>query len=267
MSSSFPTRFSSKSQYESNPAQLATGISQPDTTTNPRQTYNTSPFGHIEQNPFGFSYNTPSLQRDESAYFSLPVDAPSRTPSLCGDVPQQSYSPSFSPRTKPQQHAFSPTISPRVIKEETPCSPQSLSEEASPKRTQRKRGRPRLDRSKTGSQSSASMKGRRPTRLPHNQVERKYREGLNSELERLRKTVPTLPQNTEGDLLGQPKPSKAMVLSSAIDYIKKIERERDLLRAENEILRQSQRTNFDVSTNMDTWRGEDTALYDFLRDM
>src|SRR3712207_8387256 len=43
-------------------------------------------------------------------------------------------------------------------------------------------------------------------RLPHNQVERKYREGLNAELERLRRAVPTLPQSDEAGAMGQPKP-------------------------------------------------------------
>lgn len=36
--------------------------------------------------------------------------------------------------------------------------------------------------------------------------------------------------------MGQPKPSKAMVLAGAIEYIRKIERERDALLEENERL-------------------------------
>jgi hypothetical protein len=73
--------------------------------------------------------------------------------------------------------------------------------------------------------------------MPHNQVERKYREGLNSELERLRRAVPTLLQSVEGEVMGQPKPSKAIVLASAIDYIKKTEKERDMYREEGGRLR------------------------------
>jgi hypothetical protein len=71
-------------------------------------------------------------------------------------------------------------------------------------------------------------------------VERKYREGLNAELERLRRSVPTLPQREEGGVLRQSKPSKAMVLASAIEHIKNVTRERNMYRVENERLR-----NFD----------------------
>jgi len=80
-------------------------------------------------------------------------------------------------------------------------------------------------------------KGKSRRRLPHNQVERKYREGLNSELERLRRAVPTLPQRDSSDLTGPPKPSKATVLASAIDYIKFMEAEHERLAEENERLR------------------------------
>jgi hypothetical protein len=95
--------------------------------------------------------------------------------------------------------------------------------------------------------------------LPHNQVERKYREGLNSELERLRRAVPTLPHSEDGGIMGQPKPSKAMVLSSAIDYIRSIEKERDALRAENETLKQGQ-------GEYKGWTRGINALDDFLID-
>ena len=37
--------------------------------------------------------------------------------------------------------------------------------------------------------------------------------------------------------MGQAKPSKAMVLASAIEYIRRVERERDALKEENERLR------------------------------
>jgi hypothetical protein len=128
-----------------------------------------------------------------------------------------------------------------------------------PKRVQRKRGRPRLNRSGTddcptntninnnninnnnannSADSTATTKSRATRRLPHNQVERKYREGLNSELERLRRAVPTLPQREGGDLNSPPKPSKATVLASAIDYIKFIEAERERLTEENKQLRE-----------------------------
>lgn len=63
--------------------------------------------------------------------------------------------------------------------------------------------------------------------MPHTEVERKYREKLNAELERLRKAVPMLPQSDSSES-GGVKPSKSMVLAVAIDYIKELERQRDL---------------------------------------
>lgn len=47
------------------------------------------------------------------------------------------------------------------------------------------------------------------------------------EFERLRRAVPTLPQCTDANIIGATKPSKGMVLAAAIDYIGRIERERD----------------------------------------
>lgn len=90
-------------------------------------------------------------------------------------------------------------------------------------------------------------------------MERKYREGLNLELERLRKAVPTLPQSDEGGVMGQPKPSKAMVLSSAIEYIRKIEKERDDLREENDRLKTGQ-------AEPKAWRAGEESLEEFLMD-
>ncbi|KAF2865394.1 hypothetical protein BDV95DRAFT_258963 [Massariosphaeria phaeospora] len=144
----------------------------------------------------------------------------SPTPSLCGDAPRL-------------PHTSSPELSPRLLKHEPASSPEP---ESAPKRPQRKRGRPKLERTTSDTPSISSAKCQRTSRLPHNQVERKYREGLNAELERLRRAVPTLLQSEDGVAVGQPKPSKAMVLAGAIEYIKKIERERDLLKDENDRL-------------------------------
>jgi len=154
----------------------------------------------------------------------------SPTPSLCADDPQptQSY----------------PTPSPSSLKRE--WLDDSADDEAQPKRVQRKRGRPRINRSESDSTDQStgnSPKSRLSRRLPHNQVERKYREGLNSELERLRRAVPTLLQQNSSDLTGPLKPSKAMVLASAIDYIKAIKAERDKLLEENEYLRNMRSSN------------------------
>lgn len=142
-----------------------------------------------------------------------------------------------------------------------PSDAAPLEEQSTPPRPQRKRGRPRLDRNETIS-STSSPKGPKTGRLPHNQVERKYREGLNAELERLRRAVPTLTQSDEAGAMGQPKPSKAMVLASAIEYIQKLEAERDALKLDNERLRQGVETGQTIRT----WDTEDESLQDYLTD-
>lgn len=88
----------------------------------------------------------------------------------------------------------------------------------------------------------AKPKGRR--RLPHNQVERKYRESLNTQLESLRRVVPALQQNQRvcdgadiEDLPTPSKPSKAVILASATAYIKQIEKENKAAQEENQNLR------------------------------
>ncbi|EUC40876.1 hypothetical protein COCMIDRAFT_107638 [Bipolaris oryzae ATCC 44560] len=111
-------------------------------------------------------------------------------------------------------------------------------DEFAQKQAQRKRGRPRLDRGAlTATERTATSRNARCQRLPHNQVERKYREGLNAELEKLRRAVPTLTQHNPTDMTTLPRPSKATVLACAVEYIKKVEIERDFLRVENETLR------------------------------
>jgi hypothetical protein len=97
----------------------------------------------------------------------------------------------------------------------------------------RKPRRPKINRDYTCTQptlsntTSTSTPLRRPGPLPHKQIERKYRDGLNLEIERLRKAVPTLLQSTDSGLTGVAKPTKGVVLAAAIKYILKIEQERD----------------------------------------
>ncbi|KAE9972247.1 hypothetical protein EG328_005118 [Venturia inaequalis] len=87
----------------------------------------------------------------------------------------------------------------------------------------------------SGKSTSASNKPNTASRTPHNQVERKYRESLNTEMERLRLAVPATARWEEGVYCqaGKLKPSKAMVLASAISYIASLEREMGHLRREN----------------------------------
>jgi len=126
--------------------------------------------------------------------------------------------------------ALSPTRSTHTFSDGVP-SPTEL-----PKR---KRGRPRASARKESISSATyhDSPASKSTRTPHNQVERKYREGLNAEMERLRLAIPATARWENGSGAGSPKPSKAMVLACAIDYIKDIERQRDLLLRENSLLR------------------------------
>jgi hypothetical protein len=87
-----------------------------------------------------------------------------------------------------------------------------------PKRQMGKPGQPKLDPI---------------ARIPHNMVERKYREGLNAQLERLRRAVPALLQSDGGDGTIQPRPSKSMVIAAAINHIEMVTLERDMLQDEN----------------------------------
>jgi hypothetical protein len=144
-----------------------------------------------------------------------------RTPSLCED---------------PDNHGINTDSQPLTPTEDLSIKYDSSETQPPPKR---KRGRPRLVRADSESSygDSTSRKPRLSKRQPHNEVERKYREGLNAELERLRMAIPTLPQWDSQLLHGPPKPSKATVLASAIDYIHKMELERDRLQRENDVLR------------------------------
>jgi hypothetical protein len=170
-------------------------------------------FGSLDQIPSGLSIN-PFAEPGRV----LPDTDCSCTLSLCSDTTEAS-------------------ISPHTSKRQSPLPSVGCEKESTPKRPLRKRGRPRLDHNDETGTSSASLakqykQGR--SRVPHNQVERKYREGLNSEIEKLRSVVPTLPQSNDSGVIGQPKPSKAIVLAAAVDYIKSTERERDALREEIE---------------------------------
>jgi hypothetical protein len=118
-----------------------------------------------------------------------------------------------------------------VLQGSTPTTPKSWEACHSPADTKpavaAKRGRPRKVRAPSETSSITSFTG--PTcaaRVPHNQVEKKYREGLNASLRQLQRKVPTLPQPADG-AVGTVRPSKGMVIAGAIDYIRRIEMERD----------------------------------------
>ncbi|KAF2404067.1 hypothetical protein EJ06DRAFT_567858 [Trichodelitschia bisporula] len=155
-------------------------------------------------------------------------------------LPQQQpiYSTSY-PSTAPSTASSASTPEPH--------SPPSVV--APPKR---RRGRPRSERSsdslgphdagairKSTASSTAASAARR---IPHNQVERKYREGINQEMERLRHALPSLaaggPVGVVDNASG-PRASKATVLASATEYIMTLEEEIHTLLAENEALRRA----------------------------
>jgi hypothetical protein len=136
------------------------------------------------------------------------------------------------------------TITPTI--EETPAlSPARTNSSPTPSpipTTKRGRGRPRTSARKDSSTSSNySSPINKSIRTPHNQVERKYREGLNSEMERLRLAIPATARwdsaSSSGSSVRSPKASKAMVLASAIEYIREVERQRDVLLSENRELK------------------------------
>ncbi|KAJ4365505.1 hypothetical protein N0V95_000440 [Ascochyta clinopodiicola] len=92
--------------------------------------------------------------------------------------------------------------------------------------------------------AAADDKPKNRRRLPHNQVERKYRESLNTQLDSLRRVVPSLQQNAGGcdgadieDLPTPSKPSKAVILASATAHIKQQEKDKKALSDENALLR------------------------------
>lgn len=93
----------------------------------------------------------------------------------------------------------------------------------------RKRGRPRLIRGPEDTKRSRPDKTSR--RQPHNEIERKYREGLNVEMEKLRHAIPRLPQLASG---AGSKPSKAAVLKIAVEEIESLRAEKAKALAEKE---------------------------------
>jgi hypothetical protein len=211
-------------------------------------TFNQPQFGQFEQYRGDFSIHPTPPQASEPNCFSPVTTTPSQSSSHGGEAPHQ---------------AVSPSLSPHILKRESPSSPASASESSTPKRPTRKRGRPKIDRRSTDSQlvaTSPTLKYQSTRRQPHNQVERKYREGLNSELERLRRAVPTLCQNDGAGAIGQPKPSKATILSSAIEYIQTVEKERDALKEE---LEQFRRNQADMMRNTG---GRNQSLDEYLMD-
>ncbi|KAK7518619.1 hypothetical protein IWZ03DRAFT_358901 [Phyllosticta citriasiana] len=181
--------------------------------------------------------------------------APSPTPSLSGPESPFSHEDhsmeglTSATTTAPSSPRRSSQIS---LKRSAPPSPIMDTIPPAPKRQLRNRHHeePHDDEPRATPRAS-SNRAPPKTRQPHNMVEKKYREGLNNELERLRRAVRTLPQpptrslssdDDDDDGYGYstsvPKPSKAAVLAGAVEYIRYLETEHERLRSENEQLRE-----------------------------
>jgi len=104
-------------------------------------------------------------------------------------------------------------------------------------------------------------------RVPHNQVEKKYRENVNAQLEALRRVVPVSKQQLVGfdgldieDLASSARqPSKAVVLSSATAYIKQLEKDNAQLREEMAALKAQN------STLQSLVKCDDCSLMNYVR--
>jgi hypothetical protein len=182
------------------------------------------PFGEVGQGYASIFETVPAFDIGTPVTPSTSVS--STSPFCRNDIPVPASLPSLSSSSEREKLGEAPAVG----------------EELAPKQPRRKRGRPRLDRKLSRAAAASPSNAlswkhcQHTSRQKHVQVERKYREGLNLDLERLRRAVPTLLQSGEGVVMGQPKLSKAMVLSCAVAYIAKIEHERDELREENEQL-------------------------------
>ncbi|MCJ1284641.1 hypothetical protein MMC26_003976 [Xylographa opegraphella] len=106
-----------------------------------------------------------------------------------------------------------------------------------------------LPKTSSNATNSRDEQGNPPARLvkaSHCQVERKYRENLNTKFETLRRAIPSMQSPGDNpssagpdleDLGGSSKPRKADVLSNATDYVKQMEEKNRAMANEIEFLR------------------------------
>ncbi|KAF2745814.1 hypothetical protein M011DRAFT_121847 [Sporormia fimetaria CBS 119925] len=190
---------------------------------------------------------------------SSPLGRPlSPTPSVCGDqatepIKSETWSPQ--PLTSPSNPTYSNTTAYGV----SPCVRQSRAAQA---QRPRPKSLPVLFTPLTNTTSHPHPHNHThshhlpyspssPRKLPihrttHKDIERKYREGINSDLERLRRAIPSLAQSDEDESGGDEggaakkpvKPTKSQVLAAALEYIKHGDEEREALREEVRALRE-----------------------------
>jgi hypothetical protein len=78
-------------------------------------------------------------------------------------------------------------------------------------------------------------------RTPHAEVERKYRDALNDEFENLRQSIPHIAKLDDQVKGNRSKTSKAVVLSTAVSYINRLEANVEKLKEEQFALRSGTR--------------------------
>lgn len=104
-------------------------------------------------------------------------------------------------------------------------------------------------------------------RVPHNLVERRYRDNLNNQIEALRLTLPSLKDAVPcadislEDTSSPRMPSKAVIISTAATYIKDMENERTRLLAANKALQEQ------VSSLQKLVRCDDCTILPYLNAM
>ena len=140
-------------------------------------------------------------------------------------------------RMEEDDHDF---ISPPTVTEEAPVSSSLKGQSLATSEDQdqppdppdlRRRDTRRLSHSSAPSSRAAA----------HNLVERKYRDSLNTELERLRHAIPLIRHLDTDTPAGRPRSSKATVLAMATDYIKKLEAVIESLKDEIKMLQADSR--------------------------
>merc|ERR1711881_774401 len=90
----------------------------------------------------------------------------------------------------------------------------------------------------TPATSTKSAPAKTSRRQPHNEIEKKYRESINTHLEALKNSMCMHGKGDIEDLAAAPKPSKSIILASAVAHIKKIEKEKRQLEQDRNLLRQ-----------------------------
>lgn len=128
-------------------------------------------------------------------------------------------------------------------------------------------GKEQLHQDRRSSVQSIPQQSSR-TRVPHNLVERRYRDNLNNQIEHLRLTLPSLrdaqpspPEVEDVMAMGPRMPSKAVIISTAATYIKDLETERERLLDATRALQEQ------VSSLQKLVRCEDCSMMGYLNKM